>query len=252
MTKYAPYIVGGLIGIFIASPPEALEDMGSKGTLLVAALGFVAFFIFVAATLLRSLSPTISEGGESVSEEGEKLISEFVELGFERQGSLTVDMTPAATLVPLIHREKRLHANVFTTGNLPPITSFDIISSDGSREAGLTSMTKNAGAAIPASPESFRQVKLNATPRELMELHLEGAEYLESAGLKFDTPDSQNLAQFIRDGIAHQHRNFKKSPIKNTLITIFRAMTGTHPHKGPLSTQAGVKEQLRKLVGARL
>jgi hypothetical protein len=151
-------------------------------------------------------------------------------------------------LLPFVQEAELSYSTVFPTRTLPAKTVFDFVSILDSGRGGLTSMAEPAGAAIPASPGSLRQVFPHADLEAAWRGHREGVDWLRQRGLPARAITAATFAPDFRESFARQRRAFLAAPLRTAIVAFWRAATGRTPELGPLAEQSGVEATLQALL----
>jgi hypothetical protein len=161
---------------------------------------------------------------------------------------MTVGLSPPALMVAFVHEAERSYATAFRTTTLPPKTAFDCVSIlDGDR-GGLTTGAEPAGAVIPAARGSLRQVFPGASAEQVLERHREGLQYLRGRGLSARSVSASTFPRDFATSFRRQREAFLASPLRATVVTLWRAATGRTPHLGPIATQAVAQQTIHELL----
>jgi hypothetical protein len=252
LSRFLPIVVGLLLGYLLVSPPEWLAPLGPWRWLAVVAIVLVGLLAFTAWQLSANLpaNPSLEPAAEAeVSGELKDLCARFEALGFQRAGPpMTVGISPPALMVAFVHEAERTYGTAFHTTTLPPKTAFDCVSIlDGDR-GGLTTGAEPAGAVIPAARGSLRQVFPKASVEKVFERHREGLQYLRSRGLPARSVSASMFQRDFAMSFRRQRESFLASPLRATVVTLWRAATGRTPHLGPIATQPAAQAAIHELL----
>jgi hypothetical protein len=252
--KVMPWATGGLLGWFLFRPPAWLESLGPmayvvNGALCGVALLFVVAFIIAANLPARLTMQPLPE--TAVPGELRGYAAQLEGLGFRPAGPpRKVQIAPPATLLAYVHQSEPVYAMVFQTGTVPAKTSFDFVSILHGDRGGLTTNREPEGAALPEAPGAFRQVLPGQSIEALYKQHLDGIAYLRQRDVHVRAVSEGMFEQDFSAAMARQRELFLSSPIKSTLVTLWRASTKRVPFVGALREQPIAQQQLQKLKAA--
>jgi hypothetical protein len=254
-SRFLPIVVGLLLGYLLVSPPGFLAPLGSWRWPAVAAIVLLVLLAFTAYQLSANLpaEPPLEPAAEAaVDGELRSLCARFEALGFQRVGpAMTVGISPPALLVAFVHEVERSYGTAFRTTTLPPKTAFDCVSILEGDRGGLTTGAEPAGAVIPAARGSLRQVFPKASVEKVLERHREGLHYLRSRGLQARPVSASTFHADFAMSFRRQRAAFLASPLRGTLVTLWRAATGRTPHLGPVATQPAAQAAIHELLTGR-
>ncbi|ANM30057.1 hypothetical protein ABI59_11455 [Acidobacteria bacterium Mor1] len=250
--KFLPIAFGLLLGWLLWNPPALFDGLGAGRYLVNAALCGLLLISFVpvlvAAALprvlgLRALPETRLEPEMSV------LRDRMIALGFVEAGpAYEVQMAPAATLLGLAHPKYPVYGAVFRTGTLPAKTSFDFVSMLDGQLGGLTTNDLPDGAALPAGDGGLRQVLPDQSMEQQFETHLAAIEYLQNRGIGVRQVSPGAFTEDFLWAMQKQREIFFSSPVRNSLVTFWRAATKRVPQIGPLVQQQFAQGQIERLL----
>ncbi len=252
--KYLPIALGLLFGWLLASPPEFLAANPQVRAIVVAGLVAVLFVGFVALTLALNLPEDIAldpEPGVPVPPELAALSVELQVVGFQPAGPLTkAGLKPPALLLPLVHEAERTYAAVFRTGTAPARTAFELVSRLETGGA-LSTSAERAGGYLPPTPGAFKQVFPGTTATLAFERHREGIAYLRSRGIGVRPATAADFVREYKTGVARSRRAFLASPVARTLTMLYRAVTSSTPHLGPIAQQPLARKAIEEAQTGR-
>jgi hypothetical protein len=250
ISKFLPFIVGGIIGWILFNPPEWLALRGPfRPVVMIAAacallLAFIVYSISASVPADVGLEPYSGPGDAGISVYAGKIKA----LGFVEAGPpYRVDIKPALALVPFVHAREPVYATVFRTGTMPAVTAFDFVSILDGFRGGLTTSADPRGGTLPAGPGAFRQIIDGAGVELAYRVHLEGVAWLRSRGLAAKKASAQEFASDFKKAIAKQHEGFRSAPVRHALVALWRTVSKRHPHNGPLASQPAAEAQARRL-----
>lgn len=253
--KLQPYLMGGLIGWLAIRPPGFTESWGPWRYLLMVCLAGLGVLGTVVLSALQSLPRDLRLqplGRPLYDPEIQRLAECLHLLGFRQAGEpLQVQVKPPASLVPFTHPEVPAFATVFRTGTLPAKVSFDLVSVVTERRGALTTLNNPLAAVFPAAPGSLRQVFPGAAPERCFAEHRATLAGLAKQGLAFVQPDAGTVTDTLRFGSARQRQLFLQSPLRHSLVLLWRLWTRDNPHLGPVFGQRGAQGEIRKLLAGR-
>lgn len=234
-------LIAALIGWLLVFPPLVAGSTVPARVLvwsLIIASGLMVLFVYaVLAAMPRDMTLEPIDAHAANAEMMGRMDEAEAE-GFVLAGPvLKVGMPFATALVPMVHRDGHAYATFFTIqAGKSSKTSFDIVTLfDG--DAGLTTNTDPAGACNPASPGSFRQVFPEADIAQLMAHHRASVAWLQREGAVAaqHTPDA--FENDIRRAINKSRDTFLQNPLGYTVVAVWRTITKTTPHIGPIADQ---------------
>ncbi len=251
--KLLPYGVGALLGWLLFSPPDFLHDLGLLAYLVMALFVAALFLTFLGFMMLASfpahleVEPAVPA---SIPPDMQSLIEQWKAVGFVPAGPLlSVGLSPKALLLPLVHAAEPIYASVFRTGVVPAKLSYDCVSVfDG--EGGLTTGPETAGAVIPSSPRSFRQVFPGSPPAALLEKHRRTLAFLAQQGIRARPATAAGFVEDLRAAMVRGRRTLLRRPVFTVAVTAWRILTHTTPHVGLVEEQAVARKQLCEAVSA--
>ncbi|HPS79898.1 MAG TPA: hypothetical protein PLS53_17185 [Thermoanaerobaculaceae bacterium] len=244
-----PALFGIFLGWMLVNPPAWLEPLGLLRFAVMGVLVLGLLVGFVALQLGRNLPEDVVLTPRSGGDQHlEPLVRAFEELGFVRAGpAVEVGISPPAVLQPLVHRHEPAYATVFRTGTLPAVTSVDVVSILQGERGGLTTNADVRGASLPGELGSLRQVFPGADPAALFRRHCEALAWLRARGLPARPVAGERFAADFKRAMSRQRRAFLLTPLRTTVVAIWRTLTGRVPHVGALPEQAIAERQVRHL-----
>lgn len=245
-----PIVIGFVAGWIIVYPPPFLGLSFPVRFVIAVPLVALAIFLF----FIWMISAAMPEDVEIERVEQQKITDEMVGLfnafraaGFELAGGpLKVGMMPPAVLVPMIDKQGQMYGTIYRTSTDPPKTSYDIVSVLEPQGA-LTTGCAVEGGSLPAAPGQFMQIFPGADVQILRQRHQEALTALERKGLRARLVSAASFPRDFRDAINRMRAHFWTRPIRHTAIAVYRSMTGTTPHVGPIHKQKIAIDTLRKL-----
>ncbi len=252
--KYLPIAVGLVLGWFLTSPPEWIASTTWARFAITAGLVVVVFVAFAAVTVAANLPSDVSltpAPEMAVTRDLGALADRLLALGFRQAGPLLkVGVKPPALLFPFVHETEHTYATVFRTDTVPAKTAFEFVSLVDGPRAGLNSSAERTGGYLPASPGSFKQLFPGMELERVFDQHRQAIAYLGSRGLPMKATAGVDFPREFKRSLAHQRTAFLGSPLVRTLVLIYRSMTSTTPHLGPLRAQRGVEQQIQQVRSA--
>jgi hypothetical protein len=245
--KFQPYLTGLLIGYLVFLPPRAFLALGPWRPVALLAFLAVALIASTALNMFLSLPSRVpvaplTETDESISLDVVRLLREYRAAGFElAQDPVTVDIRPLSYVWPLIHAQAGCRGSVFATGTIPRRVGYDISSYTEGGEGVLSSVADPAAAVFPLCPGDFKELIPGATPQQLLDSHIRARAFLESRGLRFETPRPGGLQERFERYAVKQKKVIKRNPLKAAVVVFWRASTRTSPYVGPLANQPGIE-----------
>jgi hypothetical protein len=250
--KVMPWIAGGLLGWMMWHPPAWLEalgplawlvNLGLVGLLLV---GVVAIVIIANLPSRLEMTPV---GDSDVHAELRELGRGFEQLGFRPAGpARRVKIAPAAIILGYVHESEPVCGTAFRTETLPAKMCCDFVSILHGEKGGLTTNTDPAGAALPGGDGGLRQVFPGESLEGLFRKHLDGIAYLRERGIHCRPVSADTFPQDLAFGMGKQREVFTASPLRGTLVTLWRAATKQVPFVGPLRDQRIAETQIARLL----
>lgn len=254
IAKFLPIAVGVLIGWFLFHPPKGLLPKGPLGTALLASAAFVVFLAFVVYSIAASVPADVglTPHAGAIDPDLTRLGAEIKALGFVEAGPpYRVEIKPPVTLVPFVHASEPVYATAFRTGTVPPFTAFDFVTILDGFRGGLTSNADPRGGTLPAAPGAFRQIAAGVGVETVFRLHLEGVAWLRAHGLGAKQVSAPEFAADFKAAIRKQNEGFRRAPVRQALIAIWRTISKRHPHHGPLSGQSHAADTVHALQTGR-
>jgi hypothetical protein len=255
LVKLEPYAFGLVLGWFLVNPPDFVMVLGPARHLLTVALVLLALLAFTGAQVLANLPENVDllpvpTAAPDVPVRA--LTDQLQALGFAPAGPpLRVGVRPPALLWPFVHEGEGAYATVYRTGTVPAKVAFDVVTIFDGARGGLTSGAEPAGAALPASPGSLRQVFPGAGPQEVFAAHQKALAYVRGRGIKPKAPSASAFPTEFRESFARQRRAFLARPMINSALMLWRAATQTTPHIGPIQNQPHAQAVIRDLQTGR-
>jgi hypothetical protein len=253
--KVLPIVVGLLLGWLLVNPPAVLQPLGLFRHVVTAGLVVLLMLLFSGTQIAASLPENVTLqriGDGAVARELAVLRDEMADLGFVPVGPpYKVGVSPAATMIALVHREEPIYAAAFQTGTIPAKVAYDFVSILEGDRGGLTSNANPAGAMLPASPGSLRQVFTDMPLAHVFDGHRSALEYLAGRGLRARTVSAAAFPRDFQASMRRQRRAFLSAPLRRTAITLWRVATKSTPHIGPIQTQAAAQAEIESLLAGR-
>jgi hypothetical protein len=186
---------------------------------------------------------------EQVPAELRPLGDHFMKLGFHPvEPPFRVEMAPAAYVIGFVHETEPVYGTAFRTTTVPAKTSYDFVSILEGDRGGLTTNADPSGAALPAESGGFRQVLRGQDPERLFRAHLDGLAYLRSQGFSARPVSAETFQRDLKAAVRRQRELFLATPLRSSMLTLWRAATKQVPFSGSLRTQKVASEQLRTLL----
>jgi len=166
---------------------------------------------------------------------------ELHRLGFVPDGApLQVRNLNDATVLSYSHPRHAVRAGLYLLSDGRTPLTWDLCSALTDDSGSLTTVTQRTAATLPSGERRFKQVIEGSTTGELLEQHLTGIAWLEARGFVFKTPSMENMLAEAGE----LRRHFLRAPWRRTITAVFRTLTSTTPHLGPLATQVAAAKQL--------
>jgi hypothetical protein len=133
---------------------------------------------------------------------------------------------------------------------MPAKLCFDFVSILHGEKGGLTTNTDPGGAALPEGDGGLRQVFPGESLETLFQKHLDGIAYLRDRGIQCRGVSADLYPQDLTWAIGKQRKIFTASPVRGTLVTLWRAATKRVPFIGPLRDQPVAQGQIARLLAS--
>ena len=217
-----------------------------------AGLGTLLLGGLLMRAVLRSMpeAPTL-EDLDDVELGAERLavVDAFERLGFVRLGpARLVGVLPPGIVVPMLHPERSVFGTVFHVDTGPhAATAWECVSMLRHELSGLTTGSDVRGGTAPAWSGSFRQLLPGLPPAQLLARHDDALAYLAENGLPPRPVRGDEFESLFRLSFRLQRRTFVRAPVRNLVRSVWRAVTQTNPHVGPLRAQAIARAQIAAL-----
>jgi hypothetical protein len=235
--KVMPWIAGTLLGWMLWNPPAWLESLGP--------LAYLVNLGLVGPSRLE-MTPVKED---VVHAELRELGRRFEQLGFRPAGPpRRVKIAPAAIVLGFVHESEPVYGTAFRTETLPPKVCCDFVSILHGDKGGLTTNADPSGAALPAGDGGLRQVFPGEPLEQLYRRHLDGMAYLRERGIHCRPLSADTFPQDLAFGIGRQREVFAASPLRGTLVTLWRAATKQVPFVGSLRDQRIAQTQISRLL----
>jgi hypothetical protein len=247
-----PWILGIFIGWFLFNPPVWLQSLGPLAYVVNLALCGLLLLSVVAWLIAANLPARVKMDplpigavDKELRERGRRLEA----LGFRAAGEpRLVNVAPSAILLGYVHESEPVYATVFRTQGTTPKLGFDYVSLLHGEQGGLTTNADPDGATLPAEPGGLRQVFPDETQENLFQRHMEGLSYLRDKGIHCRPVSADTFEQDFVAAMARQRNMFLSSPLRFTVITLWRAATKQIPFVGRLSDQKMAGQQITRLL----
>lgn len=245
-----PIVIGFIAGWIVVYPPPFLGLSFPMRFVIAVPLVALAVFLF----FMWMISAAMPEDVEierveqrAVTDEMVGLFNAYRAAGFEMAGGpLKVGMMPPAVLLPMIDKQGQMYGTIYRTSTDPPKTSYDIVSML-EPQGGLTTGAAIEGGSLPASPGEFMQIFPGADVQVLRQHHQQALAALERKGLHTKLVSAASFPGDFRDAMNRARAHFWSRPIRHTAIIVYRSVTRTTPHLGPIHKQQVAIDMLRKL-----
>ncbi|MEM1202300.1 MAG: hypothetical protein AAGN66_03630 [Acidobacteriota bacterium] len=238
-------VILGFAVIVYYGPP----DLGCWGLGLMLGVLFVASgFLVLAAQLANKLPehPQLDQvPGLKPDAEMAGILGQFEALGMLPLGPpISIRITPSVTLVPLHHDASLSYGSVYRVDHGPTRSlGWDFISIFEDPDGVLVTVPRAFHGILPHRPGELIQVFLGATPEEAFRRHLETLLALKKEGLRVKPATAEDHSQYVVDSILHKRRSFLRHPLLGTWTFLWRAVTRSTPHMGPvLDQKVGARE----------
>jgi hypothetical protein len=250
--KIMPWMFGALLGWGMWNPPTWLASLGPLAWAINLALLALVLIGFVGMLILANLPSRLEM--EPVDEsvvhaELRALGNRFEQLGFRQAGPpRRVKIAPSAIVLGFVHEKQPVYATAFRTETLPAKLSCDCVSILHGDKGGLTTNADPGGAALPEGDGGLRQVFPGEGPEGLLQKHLDGIAYLRERGIHCRPLSADLFPQDLAFGIGRQREVFTSSPLRGTLVTLWRSATKQVPFLGSLRQQSIAETQIGRLL----
>ena len=253
ISRYLPILIGLLIGLLagwmLVSPPDLLGPsllVRATAVLLLAVLGPLVLFIFLIAANLPARIKLTPIKQQNVTNEMMDVFLAYQQAGFKLAGQpLRVGTSPPAVLVPLVDDQEPMYGTIFRTTTAIPKTSCDIVSILEPYGV-LTTSAAPEGAALPSAPGAFFQVFPEKDVATLRTRHVEALNFLRRAGVRVKPVSGESFPEDFRTAITTQRHHFLSNPVWHTIVTVWRSVTGTSPHIGPVRAQSAARRTMNR------
>lgn len=253
--RVLPMLVGAALGWLLVHPPAGLASLGRGQYVVAVALVLLLLLLFTAGQISANLPEDVALEPLDPAATSEALAAlrfRCQVLGFAPVGPpLKVGISPPAVMVALAHAREPIYASAYQTGTLPARTAFDFVSVFEGDRGGLTSGAEPAGAMLPATPGSLRQVFRGEPLEHVLDRHREALAYLEGRGVRARPVSTAAFPQDFKASVRRQRRAFLSAPVRRTAIMLWRVASGSTPHLGPLQSQAGAEREIDAILGGR-
>jgi hypothetical protein len=250
--KVMPWVAGTFLGWMLWHPPAWLDSLGPLAFVVQLALVGLLLIGIVSIVIIANLPARVEMtpvDEETVHAELRELGRQIEQLGFRPAGPpRRVKMAPSAIVLGYAHETEPVYGTAFRTETLPAKLGSDFVSILHGDKGGLTTNAAPEGAALPAGDGGLRQVFPGAPLEELYHKHLDGIVYLWDRGISCRPISADLFAQDLAFGIGRQREVFTASPLRGTLVTLWRAATKRVPFIGPLRDQAVAETQISRLL----
>jgi hypothetical protein len=250
--KFMPGISGLLLGWLLWNPPTWLTSLGPLA--YVVNLGLVGFLLIsvVSLVIMANLPERLemhAVNDDEVHVDLRELGCRFERLGFRSAGPpRRVKIAPSAILLGFVHETEPVYGTVYRTETVPAKSAFDFVSILHDEKGGLTTGADPGGAALPAGDGGLRQVFTGEQPEEVFRKHIDGVSYLRERGIHCRSVSADTFPQDLAHGIGRQRQVFTASPLRGTLVTLWRSATKQVPFVGSLREQQVAETQIARLL----
>jgi hypothetical protein len=252
--KTMPWIAGLMLGWMIWNPPVWLQSLGPLAFVLNLGLVGVLLIGVVSMVIITNLPARVemSPVGESeIHAELRALGRRFEQLGFRPAGPpRRVKIAPSAIVLGYVHESEPVYGTAFRTETMPAKLCFDFVSILHGEKGGLTTNTDPGGAALPEGDGGLRQVFPGESLENLFRKHLDGIAYLHDRGIECRGVSADLYPEDLTWAIGKQRQIFTASPVRGTLVTLWRAATKRVPFIGPLRDQPVAQGQIARLIAS--
>jgi len=251
--KLLPYAMGlgqCLVLWCLFFPPAFLDPLGLWRVVILLPLLIVAMLASSAVVLAMAFpeNPTIERVVQTPPLQMAGVVAGLHELGFESvDPPMRAGLRPPVTIWAYAHREFGCWAEVYCTTTLPQKTGYGFFALFASDAGGLSSAADPTLGMVPVRKGSFKQILPGAAPRQLLMFHLAAQDFLAERGARFDPPVLTDVETTLRRSLARQRRAVTENPLRTAAILLWRSMTKTNPHRGPISEQKAAVPSLRAL-----
>lgn len=227
--EWVPECLGGLVGLAVGVP-------------------------LVYASILRNLPRDLEMTPVEETEIPLDLfphMARYEDLGFQRLGAWRLRVPAGPTIVAYFRPGEGTFGTVFGLRKAPGKVFYDFTTRLAPEPCTLTTGMHVAGGSLTPAVEDFLQLFPRAPVEELHALHLEGVAYLCAAGLAMRAPDPDAYEESLRDSIRRQREAFRAARARNTLATLWRAVSQSSPYRGPVGAQGGTRARIEAALGRR-
>ena len=250
LLKFSPFIVGGLIGLFLFNPPEFLRSIGWQGYLVIPALCLLLIIFYPGYAFIRSVFrdfELIPLDKQIDRRDIQTLMDTLTSLGFIPAGPALELPSYAAIIVPFVHEDLDTYCAILRlrVGFGKTMFAFSSIMEDNL--SGLATFRERANAFEPRPACDFYQVFPRADIPILFQHHLRGLEYLQRYGLNTRAVGSDRFVEDEKKGQALRKIYLRSNLFRHTLVFVWRFLTRRTPYIGPLEKQKIARKNLREL-----
>ncbi len=249
--KYAPLIIGLLMGFLIFNPPEFLRTIGWQGYLVLPVLFLLLIFIFLPGYMfvrsvyrkfeLKPLDKQINRRDINI------IMDELSSLGFTRAGPTLELPGYAVIIVPFVHEGAEVYCSIMRSYAGFGKTTFVFSSIFDDNSGGLTTFREHSSAIEVRPAGSFRQVFQWGDLKSNFQHHLEGLEYLHRYGINTRQVNSETFVDDETKAVMSRNEFHRSNLFRNTIIYVWRFLIKRIPYGGPIEKQKNAQKNLRLL-----
>lgn len=250
LLRFSPFIVGGLIGLFLFNPPELLRSIGWRGYLVIPVLCLLLIIFYPGYAFIRSVFrkfELIPLDKQIDRRDIQTLVDTLTSLGFIPAGPALKLPGYAAIIVPFVHEDLDTYCAILRlqVGFGKTMLAFSSIMEDNL--SGLATFRERANAFEPRPACDFYQVFPRADIPILFQHHLRGLEYLQRYGLNTRAVGCDRFVKDEKKGQSLRKIYLRSNLFRHTIIFVWRFLTRRTPYIGPLEKQKIARKNLREL-----
>jgi hypothetical protein len=247
--KYAPLIIGLLMGFLIINPPEFLRTIGWQGYLVLPVLFLLLLFTFFPGyVFVRSVHrkfELIPLEKQTNRRDINILMDELNSLGFVQAGPALDLPGFVAIIVPFVHEDAEVYCTIIRSYAGVGKTTFAFSSIFDDDSGGLTTFREHLSAMEPRPAGSFRQVFQVGDLKSNFQHHLKGLEYLQKYGLNTRQINSETFVDDETKAVMGRNKFLQSNLVRNTIIYVWRFLIRRTPYGGPIEKQKDAQKSLR-------
>ncbi|MBI5481799.1 MAG: hypothetical protein HY906_23285 [Deltaproteobacteria bacterium] len=251
--KYLPIAVGLGLAWVLCNPPAFFARLGTAGFLATIALVGVLFLAFMVCYVFVVALPKMVQlepvPDAPLDPTLGALARRIASLGLAPADPPLRVSRPPALMVPFVEETEGIYAYAYKLDSIQATVAVDFVSRLAGGRGGLTSTNAPSGAVSPARPGILRQVFANAAAEEVYARHREALAFLRGQGIAVDAVSAAGFPASFRESLAEQRAAFVRSPLRWTVVSLWRGLAGSSPYRGPVQGQRDTADQVRYLRG---